>query len=81
MADEVKSSDDVRVTYQFKKQNTSISINPNLVVNPVMCNFEDATHVITEVTTGFNSYLVFEKSVKKHEKRSEVGGMTNAFSQ
>ena len=44
MADEVKSSDDVRVTYQFKKRNSSISIDPNLVVNTDMCNFEDATH-------------------------------------
>ena len=34
----------------------------------------DATHVITEVTYGFNAYLMFEKAYDKNEQAKEIGG-------
>ena len=34
----------------------------------------DATHVITEVTYGFNAYLMFEKAYDKTEQAKVIGG-------
>ena len=33
-----------------------------------------ATHVITEVTYGFNAYLMFEKQIEKHETKKQIEG-------
>ena len=33
-----------------------------------------ATHVITEVTTGFNAYLLFEKEIEKHQTKKQIEG-------
>ena len=33
-----------------------------------------ATHVITEVTMGFNAYLIFEKEIKKHQTKKQIEG-------
>ena len=34
----------------------------------------DATHVVTEVTYGFNAYLLFEKEYDKTEQAKQIGG-------
>ena len=34
----------------------------------------DATHVISEVTYGFNAFLMFEKAYDKNEQAKEIGG-------
>ena len=33
-----------------------------------------ATHVITEVTTGFNAYLMFEQKIGKHQTKKQIEG-------
>ena len=33
-----------------------------------------ATHVISEVTYGFNAYLMFEKEIEKHETKKQIEG-------
>ena len=33
-----------------------------------------ATHVITEVTMGFNAYLMFEKQIEKHQTKKQIEG-------
>ena len=33
-----------------------------------------ATHVINEVTMGFNAYLMFEKQIEKHQTKKQIEG-------
>ena len=49
-------------------------IDFNLDIDPMACAFSEATHVITEVSYGFNSYFVFEKSVLNLTSKREVEG-------
>ena len=70
----MKNVEDVRVTYKYNKINSSLSISDNLIVNHNKCNLEDATHVVTQITTGFNAYMVFEKTLRETEKKRIVEG-------
>ena len=51
-------------------------IDFHLDIDPMACAFSEATHVITEVSYGFNSYFVFEKSVSNLTSKREVEGKT-----
>ena len=51
-----------------------MTIGNNLDVYADSCNFEKATHVVTEVTYGFNSYFSFEKTVTNSSTKQEIEG-------
>ena len=74
LEDDVMSDETVRVTSKYNRRSKSKTIAFNLDPDPMACAFSDATHVITEVTYGFNSYFVFEKSVSNMTSKREVEG-------
>ena len=78
MEDELTNEDDYRVTYKYKKRNYTLFLSQATAkdVNHGMCDIEDATHFITEITYGFDAYLVFEKTIRNHAKRQTIGGKT-----
>ena len=77
MKDELTNEDDYRVTYKYKKRNRTIYLSnyAKSDVNYEKCQF-DATHVVTELIYGFDAFLVFEKTIKNHTKRKDIGGKT-----
>ena len=68
------NEEDYRVTYQYKKRNYTNFLNNHNGVNFDKCDFEGATHVITELTFGYDAYLVFEKTIHDITKRKDIGG-------
>ena len=76
MEDELKHEEDYRVTYKYKKTNKTrwLASYNKRDVDYEKCNVEGATHVITQLTHGFDAYLVFEKTIANHTNRRVVGG-------
>ena len=59
----VENQKTVRVTSKFNTKTKSYTLHPNQAPNAVMCGKKEATQVVSEVTYGFNSYFIFEKTV------------------
>lgn len=74
LEDDVRSDETVRVTSKYNRRSRSKTIGFNLETDPMACVFSDATHVISEVTYGFNSYFVFEKSVSNLTSKRDIEG-------
>ena len=74
MEDELKHEEDYRVTFKYKKTNSAIWLHNIRDVDYDKCDFEGATHVITELRHGFDAYLVFEKTIANRTNRRVVGG-------
>ena len=73
--DEVNSEDVVRLTFSYKKKSKQTQIISNdSDINPFMCKKDiGATHVITEVKTGFQAFLIFESKRSENISKKEVG--------
>ena len=79
LRDETSSSDVARVTMNYKSTKKTKTLPVKTPKDFVkLCGKIDSssgpTHVITSVTYGLRSYLLFEKDVLKTEYREEVGG-------
>ena len=74
LREDVTSQEVVRVTSSYNRRNRTMTIGNNLDVYADSCNFEKATHVVTEVTYGFNSYFSFEKTVTNSSTKQEIEG-------
>ena len=64
----------VRVTSKFNTKTKSYTLHPNQAPNAVMCGKKEATQVVSEVTYGFNSYFIFEKTVSNKTEMKKVEG-------
>ena len=77
MHDEKKYSRSVRDTMKYHTTSKQKQLIPNETTkNNWICAKKDldATHVISEVTYGFNAFLMFEKAYDKTEQAKEIGG-------
>ena len=76
LSDEVYSEDWVRMTFVFKKkskQSQIVSIESTL--HDEACDPKiGATHVVTEIKTGFNAFLLFESKTTTQTTKKEMGG-------
>ena len=64
----------VRVTSKFNTKTKSFTLHPNQAPNAVMCEKKEATQVVSEVTYGFNSYFIFEKTICNKTEMKKVEG-------
>ena len=70
----VENQKTVRVTSKFNTKTKSYTLHPNQAPNAVMCGKKEATQVVSEVTYGFNSYFIFEKTVSNKTDMKKVEG-------
>ena len=64
------------MTFTYKKKGKQISaLSRSNTIDSKMCDPKlGATHVVTEVKTGFNAFLLFESYVTGKETKKETSG-------
>ena len=76
MSDEKFSDDWVRMTFTYKKKGKQLQVvSSESKIHDSACDPNlGATHVVTEVKTGFNAFLLFESKSSTSSSKKEIGG-------
>ena len=76
MSDEKFSDDWVRMTFTYKKKGKQLQVvSSESKIHDSACDPNlGATHVVTEVKTGFNAFLLFESKSSTSTSKKEIGG-------
>ena len=74
--DEVFSEDWVRMTFAYKKKGKARQVvsSESVILDSACDDKLGATHVVTEVKTGFNAFLLFESKTTTKTTKKEMGG-------
>ena len=79
--DEVYDDDWVRMTLRYHRIATQdIVVSGSSNISTTMCQ-SDATHVITEIKTGFNAYMLFESKSSVNTTNKQIAGKLKVLMQ
>ena len=79
--DEVYDDDWVRMTLRYHRIATQdIVVSGSSNISVTMCQ-SDATHVITEIKTGFNAYMLFESKSSVNTTNKQIAGKLKVLMQ
>ena len=72
----METNEYVRMTYSFQKKGRQVTVlSSDSVKNPDICESDlDATHVVTEIKYGFNSFMIFESQVTNTSSVTQLSG-------
>ena len=64
------------MVYDYKARKRQIVVQEGLsIVDPHVCDrYKDISHVVTEVTYGFDAHMVFEKSTNEDFQNKQISG-------
>ena len=72
----METNEYVRMTFSFQKKGRQVTVlSSDSVQNPDICESDlDATHVVTEIKYGFNSFMIFESQITNTSSVTQLSG-------